>query len=296
MKTIRFTTKIFEIIGLVILFITSSTIAQSHAEYYPLQIGNKWFYRTSTDVIAPIATPPLISYYSKEIVGDTILDNGNKYYIVFESGGMHYERFDSLTNEIRYYSNSNIQGKETSMYSLNYSKDSIVTWKSLNSWTYKISFVQQDMSDTSFIKLIGIGPIDISVSFKKYIGIDYHSSWEIGGSYSSLIGYRIDGKEWGQLTSVNINNNINPEYRLEQNYPNPFNPNTTIVFEIPVSSHVKIIVYNSLGETVRILQNKYLSPGSYKLNFNAGNLASGVYYYQLISEGKIFTKKLLLIK
>lgn len=282
--------------SLVILFITSSIIAQSHAEYYPLQIGNKWFYETTN---YDSGSTPTVTYYSKEVIGDTVMDNGIKYYVVHDNGSTQYERYDTLTNEIKYYSMGSKPVIDVSLYSLNYKKDSTVVWKSTyNPWiTFQISFKQQASSDTSFINIYAEGLTSQFVSFKKYIGINnFGDSYDFGDNNSNLIGYRINGKEWGHLTSVNVNNIINPEYRLEQNYPNPFNPVTTIVYEIPVYSHVKIIVYNSLGEAVRILQNKYLSPGNYKLNFNAGNLASGVYFYQLLTDDKVLTKKLLLIK
>jgi hypothetical protein len=280
-------------ISLIILFISSSIIAQSRAEYYPLQVGNKWVYKTTFYEVGPT---PSISFYSKEVIGDTTLDNGIKYFVILENGYKHYERFDTLTNEISYYSNAGSQAKDVPIYSLNYIKDSTVIWNSSDHMTYKISFNQQTSSDTSYIYLNGDGLIEVSISFKKYVGIDYQNIFEISSSTSTLIGSRINGKEWGQLTGVNINRNIVSDYKLEQNYPNPFNPTTTIVYEIPVYSHVKITIYNSLGEMIRVLQDKYVSPGIRKLNFNAGSLASGVYYYQLITEGKVLTKKLLLIK
>lgn len=98
------------------------------------------------------------------------------------------------------------------------------------------------------------------------------------------------------FTPTLVPENIPHKYSHLQNYPNPFNPITTIVYEIPVYSHVKMIVYNSLGVLIKTLQNKYQSPGIYKVYFNAIGLASGVYYYQLLTENKVITKKLLLIK
>jgi len=282
-----------KVISLIIFFIVSSIIAQSRATYYPLQIGNKWIYKTTYYEVGP----PSISYYSKEVIGDTTMDNGIKYSVILEKGYKNYERFDTLTNEIIYYSYSDNHSNDIPRYSLNYIKDSTVIWiPPFGGMTFQISFNKQSASDTSYINLHGTGIVDISASFKKYIGIIYLSFYEISVSYDNLIGYRINGKEWGQLTDVKNKLHIPAKYKLAQNYPNPFNPNTTIVYEIPMYSHVKLIVYNSLGQTVRILQDKYVPPGIHKINFNAGNLTSGVYYYQLLSEGKVLTKKLMLIK
>jgi len=67
-------------------------------------------------------------------------------------------------------------------------------------------------------------------------------------------------------------------YSLCQNYPNPFNPNTKIKFSIPVEGNVKIIIYNTLGETVKTLMNDVLPKGTHVIEFNAIELPSGVYY------------------
>lgn len=140
-------------ISLIILFISSSIIiAQSRAEYYPLQKGNKWIYKTTFYEVGP----PSITYYSKEVIGDTIMENGIKYFTLLEHGIRNYERFDTLSNEIIYY-NPNA-GTEWTKYSLNYIKDSTVVWNSsFLAMTYKITFSQQTPSDTSYIILDGDG-------------------------------------------------------------------------------------------------------------------------------------------
>lgn len=86
------------------------------------------------------------------------------------------------------------------------------------------------------------------------------------------------------------------EYKLNQNYPNPFNPTTTISYSIPEHADVKIIIYSIFGEEVRTLLNDRKEAGTYSINFNAENLASGIYFYT-IETGKYFaTKKFTLLK
>ncbi len=85
-------------------------------------------------------------------------------------------------------------------------------------------------------------------------------------------------------------------YYLYQNYPNPFNPSTTITYLIPKESFVKLKIFNSIGQLVKTLVNENQSSGEYNIIFNADGLTSGVYYYQLISENKIITKKFMLLK
>ena len=70
-------------------------------------------------------------------------------------------------------------------------------------------------------------------------------------------------------------------FQLYQNYPNPFNPKTVISYQLPVSSHVDLSIYNILGQKIATLVNEKQSVGNYKVEFNASDLVSGVYIYKL---------------
>jgi hypothetical protein len=85
-------------------------------------------------------------------------------------------------------------------------------------------------------------------------------------------------------------------FTLSQNYPNPFNPTTAISFELPAVSHVTLRVYDLLGREVKTLVEGFGQPGSHTVTFDGGNLASGVYFYQLRAQGYILTKKLMVLK
>ncbi|MHB8579351.1 MAG: carboxypeptidase regulatory-like domain-containing protein [Ignavibacteriaceae bacterium] len=101
------------------------------------------------------------------------------------------------------------------------------------------------------------------------------------------------------IIPTGVNNgisNLPKAYALYQNYPNPFNPSTIISYSVPKSSVVTIKVYDVLGREVRTLVNEQKMPGNYKITFNAGNLASGVYFYQLKSSNYTSTKNMLLLK
>lgn len=89
---------------------------------------------------------------------------------------------------------------------------------------------------------------------------------------------------------------IKYSYKLENNYPNPFNPNTTITFEIPIKEYVELKVYDMLGKEVAELVNGYKEAGNYTVNFDANNLASGLYIYKLKTSNYNKTKKMLLLK
>ena len=99
------------------------------------------------------------------------------------------------------------------------------------------------------------------------------------------------------LVGVEPTSNAIPKvFSLEQNYPNPFNPTTVIKFGIPKSGLVKLVVYDLLGRTVETLVNENKEAGNYQVDFNATNLASGVYFYRIEAGDFIAVKKMLLIK
>ncbi len=83
---------------------------------------------------------------------------------------------------------------------------------------------------------------------------------------------------------------------LYQNYPNPFNPVTEIKFTLHEKDDVKLSVFNSKGELVRTLLEGRMDKGSHTVQFDASNLNSGLYFYELSSSGKIFTNKMLFLK
>lgn len=86
------------------------------------------------------------------------------------------------------------------------------------------------------------------------------------------------------------------QFTLSNNYPNPFNPTTVISYQLPVTSHVTLKVFDMLGREVASLVNGRVSAGQYEVQFDASNLSSGLYIYRLQAGEFIQTKKMLLIK
>ncbi len=104
-------------------------------------------------------------------------------------------------------------------------------------------------------------------------------------------------------TGVAENNSTPHEFLLKQNYPNPFNPTTTIKYTIAnvktlhaTSQQVQLKVYNILGKEVATLVNARQSAGNYEVSFDASDLTSGIYIYQLTSGGNTLIKKMVLLK
>jgi len=90
--------------------------------------------------------------------------------------------------------------------------------------------------------------------------------------------------------------NLPREVALYQNYPNPFNASTEIKFALPEQSDVKIEVYNILGQKTATVADGLFPAGYHSVNWNAGNVASGVYYYRLTAGDKLMVKKMMLLK
>jgi len=90
--------------------------------------------------------------------------------------------------------------------------------------------------------------------------------------------------------------NLPSHFELKQNYPNPFNPTTNISYNIPRASKVILTVFDILGRQVKTLVNSVQAPGRYTVTFNAQDLASGIYFYQLNTGSFTETKKLMLLK
>ena len=86
------------------------------------------------------------------------------------------------------------------------------------------------------------------------------------------------------------------KFSLQECYPNPFNPITTISYEIAKLSDVKISIYNTKGQLVKVLSDKLHEPGEYSIIWNAAEFTSGVYFVHLHSDNFSATQKIMLIK
>jgi len=96
-------------------------------------------------------------------------------------------------------------------------------------------------------------------------------------------------------TSVN-NEEIPRQYYLAQNFPNPFNPTTKVSFGLPESGYISLNLFDNLGRRIKTLITENLNSGHYTFQLNAGELASGIYFYRLIAGNFIETKKMILLQ
>ncbi|MCH7820305.1 MAG: T9SS type A sorting domain-containing protein, partial [Candidatus Marinimicrobia bacterium] len=138
------------------------------------------------------------------------------------------------------------------------------------------------------------------------IDLDYRIAQDIRKSslYSFISGTSEDPKRFklliGKSGYIGENNDgisvIPKTYSLSQNFPNPFNPTTTITYSLPEAAHVNIQIYNILGERVVTLVNERSDAGSHVVTWNAGNAATGIYFYRIRAGNYHDVKKMLLIK
>jgi hypothetical protein len=130
--------------------------------------------------------------------------------------------------------------------------------------------------------------------------VDYYGwSVSISGNYLSVgaPGHSAVYIYSNYITGINNElSRIPLSFILEQNYPNPFNPSTTIKFRISDFGFVSLRVYDILGNEIATLVNSEKPSGVYEVEWNASNVPSGVYFYQLKTGAFVQTKKMLLLK
>ncbi len=146
-----------------------------------------------------------------------------------------------------------------------------------NDWAI-IGFVQGQGSSTK--------PVHYSLT-DKLVGV---------GEYS----YRLRQVDFDGSSNISeiltVNYHPSFSFTLDQNYPNPFNPSTYISYQSSEAGHVRISVYNMLGQKVAELVNGFQPAGNYKVRFDGVKLASGTYLYKLESNGKSAVRKMILLR
>ena len=299
---------------------TSFTFAQFDSlhealKYYPLQTGNYWEYKNHYWQI-PFYYDS--SAHSILIIGDTVLSNNYKYKILLQKNipddGFSfkvYERIDSLTACVYRYSPDMVFiNNEYLIDSLlaqpgDYFAGSRTGYSSFGNGIFSTLCVAEyedtvldlitdvkELEDQSFIP-------GLNYILAKGLGFVSSISCEFGCGSTNLVYALIDGIEYGnRITKVKEGELIAPpnEYILYQNFPNPFNPSTIISFYLPRESKVKLLIYDLKGALIRTLANEYLNSGEYKYILDASSYSSGLYFYRLITDEVILSKKMLLIK
>ncbi len=177
-----------------------------------------------------------------------------------------------------------------------------------------LTYIWQAATDSAFTNVVVNASVGADLKFSSTFGIldslladigveagatatVYHRVITSDGSDEDMSKTRTANLERGTITS-NENEGLDQpaEFGLSQNYPNPFNPSTKIQFSLDEAAATQLTVYNMLGQKVATIVNERLSAGSHTFNFEAGNLASGIYIYRLQSANQSLTKRMTIIK
>jgi len=166
---------------------------QSPSQFYPLQIGNKWLYKNS---LYEVCTVPTITFFSKEVIGDTLMANGKKYFVIEEWNNIYYERFDTTTNEIVRYNDWQCGKIDNPIYNLNYIPNDTLEWWYCDSLgnPYQVFYDESLGPDSSFIEFARDDLLSEEISFRKHLGLFYKSISEISLSTTVLMVQKLTAK------------------------------------------------------------------------------------------------------
>jgi len=188
--------------------------------------------------------------------------------------------------------NSTTVPVELTSFSVRVDKNKInLSWTTATELNNSGFEIQRKLSEYDFSTVAFVNGNGTSTKTNNY-------SWSeklLPGIYS----YRLkqidyNGKyEYSKEVEITVTPNI---FSLEQNFPNPFNPNTVISYSLPSASNVKLVVYNTLGQNVKVLENGYKNAGGYSVHFDASDLPSGIYFYRLEAGQFTQVKKMMLLK
>ncbi|MBI5475196.1 MAG: T9SS type A sorting domain-containing protein [Ignavibacteriales bacterium] len=188
---------------------------------------------------------------------------------------------------------------DTSIADTLYPPNNIIPMKEVN---FKIKNLSTDKYiDFVYWKFAGSVSTIFNIYFKEVVGNQQKRTWRLNFYYNTAgatlpvndtltirtikgLSY-LDSIMIGFVSGVEDKNQLPVEYKLEQNYPNPFNPITTIRYQLPVMSKVKIGIYNLLGQQVVSLVDDVKQAGHQSVEWNASNISTGIYFYRFIASG-----------
>lgn len=275
---------------ILIIFALSSSISFSQNTLtFPFNSdSSRWIYVHSNAFTE--FTDTTTYYFGK----DTLMPNKQAY----KPYGNNYQMFYFRKDSSRIYEYLSSDSSEFVRYDFSKKVGDTISYTIQGSYVYA-TIITGDQNKTIFgrsrtvMTFHGNGGVwdDVADS----IGImDFGLGTE---DYYQLTGAIISGTSYGYITSVATKNGLIPSTPyLSHNYPNPFNPTTTIEYEISTGMNVRITITNEIGQQVAILVNSYKQPGSYRIEWNASNCASGIYYCTMGGNGFLKTTKLVLLK
>lgn len=296
--------------------IAKGQIDSTLKDFLPLSIGNYWQYELLFDQNQYIR-------WNETVIGDTVLPNGKKYFVMFHRDIPHKPTTDSYSfyrlgdslQVMKYVGNTRLCLEEERIeYKLNTPDSSYwIACRRPDSSAYLRGLLGShdeyfqiadkwlptrtycDVAIDSQSQKVIFSPLGSTVTLlTKGLGISQYSFEASGSAY--LVGAVINGKRYGYITGIEEVESFTLKDALYQNFPNPFNPSTTILFFLPQTGFVTLKVIDILGREIATVAQGNYSAGLHNIEFKGDNLPSGVYLYRLIANNYTLTKKMLLVK
>jgi hypothetical protein len=254
--------------------------AQTDTSFFPLHVGNYWRLSNNQE------------HFEWKIIGDTVFKNRGKYFVLNAGGGIEYLR-KAENGDIIIYSpacDTEYVKYPFSLYTGTIPGNYLirVPYKGFSKEGCSINVPWFEVIISAQNKFI-LSELCCDWYFTKGIGLSgYRPCLD---SYS-LESYYVHN---GSL-SVSSGSVVVDKYVLSQNYPNPFNPSTKIAYTLPEEGFVSLKVYDMLGREVKVLVKEFKKSGTYEIEFDAGDLSSGLYLYKLNCNNFTDSKKMNLLK
>lgn len=278
------------LIALLHAFLSINLLGQN---WLPLEIGNRWDFRVSIRCHGGTVSGDTISV---EVVGDTII-SGQEYFILSRPFYFFDDKYLRMENDSLYCFDTE-DSMDCLMYAFNQLLGTIYYSCRYDSSFYSDEYYDiyfgypdtQQVHSPYYEPLICFFSKKFGLSFVEYFNplCDYQAT---------LSGCIISGITYGQLlVSVDEVISNSHSFKLEQNFPNPFNPTTQIRYSVINDGIVSLKVYDVLGKEVAVLVDEEKPAGKYEVKFDASNLSSGIYFYQLKTGNFADTKKMIFLK
>jgi len=286
-----------------LIFLTSILFAQIDTvdclSYFPIAIGNQYQYRTS-------GYSGIDSINTIEITGDTLMPNGNTYYIFDQfdlfNHNAEYFRIDTASLKVYRYqvdieTECNSEILHFDLHPQMAYEDTINTCLSYRITKYSGSgnvgelFIQRSNYSYVWYYMIGEGYV-----LSKGIGISSYEFEEVIGVTSNLIAAKINNEYYGEFVNINDEPFTPKEFKILSVYPNPFNNSTTISFSVDNPSFLNIFSYDITGRVVQKSDIRIKSVGIFSASLSFSDLSSGIYIVSIVNGDLVESRKVLLLK
>jgi hypothetical protein len=285
------------------IFYTGIAQTVDTTDYFPLMVGNRYTYYQSLPC-PPDTVRSRYGPWGGNLVRDTTFINGRKYFITVVAGlelGSDTVRVDSCGNML-----IRRRGIEQTFYKFHAAVGD--TWAyqiQVGGREYRYIATMKSRADTvrvhagTFPNCLRIGfdvPGSIDDEFDDWLapnfGLVFRCRWEPLEVYEAIV----NGTHYPIISSVQEDRNPITSFALHQNHPNPFNPSTTISFDLPTQSVVTLKIFNVLGQEVATLVDGKVDAGRHQEQWDAGRLASGVYFCRMSAGDYTAIRKLMMVK